>query len=205
MFAAIFPVYSKCMFSLFRFARRLGGSSNVAVYRLASDLYKALIDSLMCLSYSIVAIINVYQFRSCCSSCFVVCCMLLACYRLTEVMTVSILISFDRDYKIQRADRAIVNTLWHYLEIAMSFALLYSCLVYFDPNAICGDGQRSLGAEFFAPIYFSVVTLFTVGYGDFAPGSAQGIAMCLVSLELFCGVFILLVVLQRSFGGQIEE
>ena len=54
----------------------------------------------------------------------------------------------------------------------------------------------------FTPLYFSFVTITTLGYGDHSPQT--GIGKVLVCLEVTTGLFLFLVVLQRAISSPNE-
>jgi hypothetical protein len=89
-----------------------------------------------------------------------------------------------------------------YLLAAVGFAYLYEVLELFQPGAFSGvpDGTspQALGD---ALLYFSLVTLTTVGYGDILPVS--GLARPLAVLEGVFGTLYLAVMIARLVGLHI--
>jgi voltage-gated potassium channel len=77
-----------------------------------------------------------------------------------------------------------------YSLIAIVFASIYTIISHYsaEPHFLVGNVGRAL--SFREAIYFSIVTLSTVGYGDIVPTS--NLARALASLEVVCGVMLLL-------------
>lgn len=70
------------------------------------------------------------------------------------------------------------------------FAAIYRIVDLLTPTVdfiISGEGRHIAFTE---ALYFSVVTLSTVGYGDIVP--ASGLVRVIVSLQIMCGVLLLL-------------
>ena len=85
----------------------------------------------------------------------------------------------------------VLGALCGYLLLGILFALIYSDMSQSSPGCFKMEGN----SEFSDFIYFSIVTLSTLGYGDILPISAQ--ARALVSLEVLLGQFYLAVVVAR--------
>ncbi|MEZ5942888.1 MAG: potassium channel family protein [Planctomycetaceae bacterium] len=197
---AMCPIYSLVMTRVYDLAKRIDGVTPDGTYRAASDLYKLSMDLVGLVLYAAVMLISNQdspQFVSIIASVLAVS---FACYRITEIMVICTIISLDGTYVIGRRDRAVLNTMWCYLQLAGYFGLLYTCLCVWDPELISDGDGRSILDDPVTPIYFSVVTLFTLGYGDFSPQNSTT-GMMLVIAEMMCGSYLLLVVLQRIAGG----
>ncbi len=86
------------------------------------------------------------------------------------------MLSRPRSYK-----RSMLMLFFNYLEIVFSFGVLYSC----------GDNMNKPFANWFDPIYFSMVTSSSIGFGDFVPVTTY--AKVLVSIQaLFFLSFVVL-------------
>lgn len=112
-------------------------------------------------------------------------------------------VSRERDLSFD----TIVGAISVYLLIAHAFALMYFALELSDQGSIAGadldvvTGKAIAGWPVSSFLYFSFVTLTTVGYGDMSPASP--FARSLVILEATCGQFFLAVLVARlvsSFG-----
>ncbi|MCB2185948.1 MAG: hypothetical protein KQJ78_05985 [Deltaproteobacteria bacterium] len=93
--------------------------------------------------------------------------------------------------QIVTADRVDLDLIWAavstYLLLALAWGLLFSLLDHFSPEAFLGEPTS---ADF---IYFSFVTLTTLGYGDIVPVSPEARALAMVEAVngvLYTGVFI---------------
>lgn len=140
----------------------------------------------------------------------------LACIRLYEIFAVIALLHTELGYKPPLLVRSVINTVWHYLEVTLAFAILFLLVHVAAEDPFTDPGTKPKDevaiAEFNAtleafgndevnPLYFSFVTITTLGYGDFSPESAIG--KFLVIAEVLFGFFLLLVVLQRAMtSGQ---
>lgn len=102
--------------------------------------------------------------------------------------------------------QTVIGAICGYLLIGFLFAFVYATLTYFNPGAI-DFGGRSLGAEQVANserhlselIYFSFITLATVGYGDIVPVSP--VARSMVILEALAGQLYLAAFVARLIGA----
>ncbi|MDX1395345.1 MAG: ion channel [Gemmatimonadota bacterium] len=92
-----------------------------------------------------------------------------------------------------------------YFLIGFIWWFFYLLVVTFDPGAITGyDASDPSGG--FDLLYFSFVTLTTLGYGDILPASAE--ARSLVTIESVTGVLysgILIAKLVGLYSGQVQS
>jgi hypothetical protein len=99
----------------------------------------------------------------------------------------------------------IVGAICVYLLLVHVFALVFLALESHAPGSIVGagmqlaaaDGHQRLDLHQF--LYFSVITLATLGYGDMVPASST--ARSLVMLEAMSGQFFLAVFVARFVGA----
>lgn len=102
--------------------------------------------------------------------------------------------------------QTVIGAICGYLMLGFLFAFVYAVLTNFDPNAINVSGQ-SLGVEHVANaqrhlselVYFSFITLATVGYGDIVPVSSA--ARSMVILEALAGQLYLAAFVARLIGA----
>lgn len=112
-----------------------------------------------------------------------------------------------------RAERPTVDgifaTVVVYLLIAMIFAQLYAIVLIWNPDALHLTvpldqlNPQSRGGEL---LYFSVVTLSTVGYGDILPNSE--ITRMLAAIEAITGQFyvaVIVAVLVGTYASHTQE
>ena len=96
------------------------------------------------------------------------------------------MLSRPRSYK-----RSILMLFFNYIEIVISFGVLYSL----------GNNMNTPFKTWFDPIYFSMVTSSSIGYGDFLPVTPY--AKFLVSVQaLFYLAFVVLFL--NFFSGKIN-
>lgn len=102
--------------------------------------------------------------------------------------------------------QTVIGAICGYLMLGLLFAFVYATLTYFHPGAI-DVGGRSLDPERVANfdrhlselIYFSFITLATVGYGDIVPVSPA--ARSTVILEALAGQLYLAAFVARLIGA----
>lgn len=90
-----------------------------------------------------------------------------------------------------------------YLCLAVIWAMLFGLVGMFEPNQApirIGDAST---LEFDDLIYFSIVTLTTLGYGDLAP--ITPVAKSLAAVEALVGQIYLTVLVARLVGMNIEQ
>jgi hypothetical protein len=120
---------------------------------------------------------------------------------LGEIMGILVQLHLSGPYVPSRSSRALVHALIHFLELALIFAVFYCiadryCSTNDKPMFADARGTRSvLYEDSVTPLYFSVVSLATLGYGDYAPRIPVGKA--LVILQLFVQVVFVLVVFPK--------
>lgn len=100
---------------------------------------------------------------------------------------------FKRKRKIVPSDVTVVITT--YITIAISFGLIYTMLNFFSDVPTFNNIPKTLGEfEFyFKHIYFSFITITTIGYGDIYPLTPIG--QFLVMLEVIIGLILTNVIL----------
>jgi hypothetical protein len=88
-----------------------------------------------------------------------------------------------------------------YLLIGLTFATMYEALSFWKPNAFGVAARHAEEVE--ALVYFSLVTLSTVGYGDIVPAipEARVLAVC----EAILGQLYLAVLMARLVGLHLNR
>ena len=94
--------------------------------------------------------------------------------------------------RLLSARRSLVLALHNYIEIVLWFAVSYSILA----EHFC-DKAKVLSSSV-GSVYFSVVTMTTLGYGDITP--TDSLTWALVTLQTAIGLFMVLVVLGWIIG-----
>lgn len=108
---------------------------------------------------------------------------------------------FRHKRKVVAKDVVVVITT--YITIAISFGLLYTVLSLFSPTPVFNSITQDLSQiEFyFKHIYFSFITITTVGYGDVYPLTM--LAQFLVVVEIITGIVLTNVILGLVIGSGI--
>lgn len=93
-----------------------------------------------------------------------------------------------KPYRVSSYRRLVICLLHNYVELIFLFAMFYRIFEFwFKPGgSIC---PQSLWGS----LYFSVVTVTTLGYGDITPVNNWGTSLCIA--ETLIGIFIAFVML----------
>jgi hypothetical protein len=99
---------------------------------------------------------------------------------------------------------AIAAALCGYLVLGMTFGNLYCLVEALAPGSFAGLARDGGAAgTHFRLVYFSLVTLTTVGYGDITPASDPARALCVV--EAVIGQFYLAVLVAELVGKRVAQ
>jgi hypothetical protein len=90
-----------------------------------------------------------------------------------------------------------------YLLLALLWASVYAFVAVVSPGAISGLGGADRPVNGFDALYFSVLTMTTVGYGDMVPVSSA--ARMLVMLQAVTGTMYLAVLVARLVAVYTAE
>ena len=123
----------------------------------------------------------------------------LVCYRLVDGLNYRFCIIFVDRYKqgwgLRSLNRSLILLFLNYLEIVLGFAVLY--LV----TESVGDGTVPISGRLDG-LYFSVVTITTLGYGDMMPLGATGKTLAMI--ETIMG-FVLVVLVIGTFLTGVRD
>jgi len=90
-----------------------------------------------------------------------------------------------------------------YLILGFIWAILYTVLIQFFPEAISGLEPENWTYTLSTMTYFSFVTLTTLGYGDISP--VNSIAKVLVILEAVTGMFYIAIIVASLIGAARDK
>ncbi len=82
-----------------------------------------------------------------------------------------------------------------YLLIGLVFTYIYTAIDLFGPESFFAQGPAEGGGSY---IYFSFVTMLTIGYGDLTPASDLGRG--LIIMQTLLGQIILIVLIAYLVG-----
>jgi len=121
-------------------------------------------------------------------------------YRILEITATSMRLHFLRQYGTDAPPHALILTFLAFVQVTVCFGVLYwiqsaSCGDPYSSPAPTGQEPTRLTDSWINALYFSAVTIVTLGYGDFSPQFATGKA--LVIWEAFTGLLLIVVSLQR--------
>lgn len=119
----------------------------------------------------------------------------IACFMALDVLVYSVSVAFVTQGP-RLPLRTVVLTVAGFLQLCMAFAVLYRALappmtVY--PQWQVGAGHRNMSAA--EALYFSFVTMATVGFGDIRPADGAWLAQAAVAAEICVGLVFLACVL----------
>ena len=97
----------------------------------------------------------------------------------------------------------IVGSVTIYLLIGIIWALLYGLVEEVLPGSFSGDDLRLDGSRFWDLIYFSFVTLTTLGYGDILPMNTY--VRTLAYMEAIVGQFYIAILVASLVGAHLSD
>jgi len=97
----------------------------------------------------------------------------------------------------------IVGAICIYMMLGLIWAILYLFLAEIVPGAFNGLPQAPWLDNFSTAIYFSFVTITTLGYGDISP--AMPLARFLVYMEAIVGVFYMAILVASLIGVRMSD
>ena len=97
----------------------------------------------------------------------------------------------------------IVGAICIYLLLGLIWAILYLFIAQVAPGAFNGIPQAPWLDNFATAIYFSFVTITTLGYGDISP--ALPFARFLVIMEAIVGVFYMAILVASLIGVSLSN
>ena len=89
--------------------------------------------------------------------------------------------------------RSTIRILAAFLGLAIAFAVAY----WAKPDCVMVNGQVGGLVSFLHGLYFSVVTMTTLGFGDIAANPSSSCGQVLLMLQVFCGYFVLGAIITR--------
>ena len=97
----------------------------------------------------------------------------------------------------------IVGSVTIYLLIGIIWALLYGLVEQVFTGSFSGNLLNVGGSQFWDLIYFSFVTLTTLGYGDILPMNTY--ARTLAYMEAIAGQFYIAILVASLVGAHLSE
>ncbi len=124
---------------------------------------------------------------------------LLAAYRVIDLLALFIRLHVLEPYVTTVPAHAIVLTFFAYLHVALCFAVFYLGCAVLTGDRFSKNNDPALWSGPLDSLYFSMITIATVGYGDFSPTKSAG--KLLVMTEVLIGLALIVVVVQRVITG----
>jgi voltage-gated potassium channel len=96
----------------------------------------------------------------------------------------------------------LVGAMCIYEMLGLIWAVLYASIVYLSPGAFADDALNA-SSSFYEFVYYSFVTLTTLGYGDIAP--AGGITKALAYMEAMVGQLYIAILIAGLVGSHLAS
>ena len=97
----------------------------------------------------------------------------------------------------------IIGSICIYLLIGLAWATIYLLILEILPNAFNGLEEKIWLTNLFNALYFSFITLTTVGYGDISP--ALPVAQFFVFMESIIGSFYLAIMVASLVSIRLAQ
>ncbi|MCU7836900.1 MAG: potassium channel family protein [gamma proteobacterium symbiont of Taylorina sp.] len=98
---------------------------------------------------------------------------------------------------------SIIGSICIFLLLGLIWSLLYLLLIEFSPESFSGISINSWINNFPEMVYFSFITLTTLGYGDVLP--TNSISRFLAYMEAITGLFYMAIVVSSLVGAQLNN
>jgi hypothetical protein len=125
-------------------------------------------------------------------------------YRAIDIVAVDVRLVILQPYRTNNFAHAISLFFLQVVQVVVCFAVFYIVCAQWSGDRFVSDPcELGIWSSIVAPIYFSTTTIATVGFGDLAPQDWPG--QCLVVLQIFVGIGLLVVGVQRTLGGELTH
>ncbi|MFN0019155.1 MAG: potassium channel family protein [Pirellulaceae bacterium] len=171
--------------------------------RVAADIYMVIMGTFLILCYFQEFALAARATPEYCPMLSAMLWLVFPVFRVIESVHVIVMLHANGPYDSPAPMRAVSKMLWAYLEFVVAFASIYLAITVLTGDKFGAGSDPGFLASWVHPLYFSMITIATVGYGDFAPQTSCG--RFIVIIEVFCGLLLLVVVLQRVLAVSIPE
>ena len=182
-----------------RLDRPTADKTAIAVARWAADAYSVLSTSLLAASYA--ALYAACRRGGPEPGAAVALLLFYPVARTGEILSVTVLHNASGPYRSQAPLRAVSRIFWCYLEVVVAFASFF-CVAGRWSGDDFAAGRGDLLASWLDPLYFSLTTISTAGFGDYAPTRAPG--KLLVMAELLIGIVLVVLAVQRALAASTQ-
>lgn len=125
---------------------------------------------------------------------------ILSSYRVVEILAIIVQLHSDpKGYRTSTPIRALLLNILIYFQNIVAFGTFFLAAAYWSDDSFAELDQACIQSDFWHSLYFSFVTVTTLGYGDFSPTTVRG--KILVVLAVTMGFIILIVALQRVLAA----
>ena len=119
-------------------------------------------------------------------------------------LSISIILFVDLYYNRHLTPESIYAVFSGFILIAVAFGFVLMFINNIHPNSLNGIGSQ---ARLSAYIYFSLITLMTIGYGDIAPATevSRSVVVFVSLIGHFYTVFITALIIGRLITNQTDN
>ena len=143
-------------------------------YRLAVDLYVLMYFVVVACSYVGAYWIATAHVSGWLASAVMAILVIPAFFRMYEILCYLTLILGHPTYQPDRLMRSLFNIFGHFVETALAFAVFDLGCAWWCGDTFSSEATKSITDSLVTPLYFSFVTVATVGYGDYAADDVAG-------------------------------
>ena len=101
-------------------------------------------------------------------------------------------------WRMRELANRLISTFFAYLGIMLLFAGVYRLVSYHSPKVFDRPIESTVDA-----IYFSTITITTLGYGDIRP--TEPLTKVITAIEALIGIFLLAILIGLSIGLSLES
>lgn len=109
----------------------------------------------------------------------------------------------DFDSLDEAIEQACLQCICVYLLMGLAWSFIYLTILELFPDAFVGVERRAWLTNFFHMLYFSFITLTTVGYGDVSP--AIPLAKFFVFMQSIIGSFYVAILVASLVSAKLSQ
>ena len=122
-----------------------------------------------------------------------------ATFRTVELLAVIASLHLPGPYRSSAPIRALVLGFICYIHIITAFAILYLTFGDLIGDTFAATSAPTIAHDWVTPLYFSFVTVTTLGFGDLRPN--HWLDKLLVILQVLIGIVFVVVIFQRTIAA----
>lgn len=198
--------HEKFLYFFLRLRKQLDCNSDLAKYRVrnAIEWYYFLYTILLVIIYFASYFIYGYQDTlSLLWFIIYVISLVITIFRLMEILATFTMLHLNNSYHTDNPIRALMLTFISYSNIIIAFAVLFLVIGDFSGDNFSTTQLDLIAKDFITPLYFSIVTITTLGYGDLSPQFYP--CKLLVVSQISIGILTIVIIVQRVMAVTKDE